>query len=62
LINEALGGSLLQAYTEEYESRDIVGRIPQYYSTIVDAYAAEIEYVESQVERTLRSYENQESR
>lgn len=61
LVNEAVGGSLLQAYTEEYESRDIAGRIPHYYSTIIDAYAAEVEYVESQVERTLRSYEDPEN-
>lgn len=60
LINEGIGGSLLQTYTEKYESRDIAGRIPQYYSTIVEAYGAEIEYVESHVKRTLRSYEDME--
>lgn len=56
LVNEAADGSLLETYTEEYESRDIAAHIPKHYSAIVDAYAAEIEHVESEVERTLRSF------
>lgn len=60
LINEAAGGSLLETYTEEYESRDIAGRIPRYYSPIIDAYAAEVDHVESQIARTLRSFERPE--
>lgn len=55
LINEAANGSLLESYTEN-ESRDIVGQMPEYYSTIVEAYAAEIDHVESEIKRTLRSY------
>lgn len=56
LVNEAAGGSLLETYTEEYESRDVAAQIPKHYPAIVDAYAAEIEYVESEIERTLRSF------
>lgn len=58
LVNEAAGGSLLQTYTEDFESRDLAGQIPQHYSAIVDAFRAEIEYVESEIERTLRSFAN----
>jgi hypothetical protein len=60
LINEATGGSLLQTYTEEFESRDLAGQIAQHYSTIVDAYESEREYVESEIERTLRSFTSPE--
>ena len=56
LINEAADGSLIETYTEDYESRDLPGRIPKHYTEIVDAYAAEIEHVESEVERTPRSF------
>jgi len=56
LVNEAADGSLLQTYTEEFESRELAGQMPQRYTAIVDAYTAEIEYVESEIERTLRSF------
>ena len=56
LINEATAGSILKTYTEEFESRELAGQIPQYYADIVDAYGTEIEYVESEIERTLRSF------
>ncbi len=58
LINEARNGSLLESYTEKYESRDVAGQMPNHYSTIVDAYAAELDHVESEIERTLRAYTN----
>ena len=61
LVNEAANGSLLQTYTEGFESRDLAGQIPQHYSAIVDAYKSEIEYVESEIERTLRSFTNPEA-
>jgi hypothetical protein len=61
LVNEAANGSLLQTYTEGFESRDLAGQIPQHYSAIVDAYDAEIEYVESEIERTLRSFTSPEA-
>lgn len=56
MINEAAGESLLQTYTGYFENSDLAGQIPQHYSTIVDAYEAEIKYVESEIERTLRSF------
>lgn len=59
LINEAASGSLLQTYTEEYESRTLAGEMPRHYSAIVEAYAAEIDHVESHIERTLRSFETE---
>jgi hypothetical protein len=59
LINEAVHGSLLETYTEEYESRDLAGRIPRHYAAIVDAYSAEVEFVESEISRTLRSFEGE---
>ena len=61
LFNEVFQGPLLQRFTEEFGSKDIAGQIPQRYSAIVDAYSAELEYIESQVERTLRSYESSKS-
>jgi len=61
LVNEAANGSLLQTYTEGFESRDLAGQIPRHYSTIVDAYEAELEYVESEIERTLRSFTGPEA-
>lgn len=57
LINEAANGSLLETYTEEYENRELAGEFPQHYTAIVGAYHGEIEFVESQIERTLRSFE-----
>jgi len=62
LVNEAAEGSILETYTEEFESRELAGQIPQYYADIVDAYGAEIEYVESEIERTLRSFAGTEAR
>lgn len=62
LVNEAAAGSILETYTEEFESRALAGQIPQYYADIVDAYGAEIEYVESEIERTLRSFAGTEAR
>lgn len=62
LVNEAAAGSILETYTEEFESRELAGQIPQYYADIVDAYGAEIEYVESEIERTLRSFAATEPR
>lgn len=59
LINEAASGSLLQTYTEEYESRTLAGEMPRQYSAIVEAYATEIDHVESHIERTLRSFETE---
>ena len=56
MINEAAGESPLQTYTGYFENSDLAGQIPQHYSTIVDAYEAEIKYVESEIERTLRSF------
>ncbi|MDL0138807.1 hypothetical protein PNP85_04720 [Halobacterium salinarum] len=56
LVNEAAAGSILETYTEEFESRELAGQIPQHYVDIVDAYREEIEYVESEIERTLRSF------
>lgn len=56
LVNEAASGSLLEIATNEYENRDVAARMPNHYSTVVDAYAAEIEYVETEIERTLRSF------
>ena len=61
LVNEAANGSLLQTYTEGFESRDLAGQIPRHYSAIVDAYEAELEYVESEIERTLRSFTGPEA-
>jgi hypothetical protein len=63
LVNEAAGGSLLQTYTEDFESRELAGQIAQaqHYSVLVDAYESEIEYVESEIERTLRSFTNPET-
>ncbi|WP_226042471.1 hypothetical protein [Natrinema sp. DC36] len=58
LVNEAADGSLLQTYTEEFESRELAGQMPQHYTAIVDAYTTEIDYVESEIERTLRSFAN----
>jgi hypothetical protein len=48
----------LETYTEEYESREVAGRIARHYSTIVDAYRAEVDFVESEISRTLRSFES----
>mgnify|MGYP005852320369 CR=1 FL=1 len=62
LVNEATAGSILETYTEEFESRELAGQIPQYYADIVDAYGTEIEYVESEIERTLRSFAATETR
>ena len=62
LVNEAAEGSILETYTEEFESRELAGQIPQYYADIVDAYGTEIEYVESEIERTLRSFAGTEAR
>jgi hypothetical protein len=62
LVNEAAEGCILERYTEEFESRELAGQIPQYYADIVDAYGAEIEYVESEIERTLRSFTAAEAR
>jgi len=61
LVNEAANGSLLQTYTEGFESRDLAGEIPRHYSAIVDAYEAELEFVESEIERTLRSFTGSET-
>lgn len=61
LVNEAASGSLLQTYTEGFESRDIAGQIPRHYPDIVDAYESEIKYVESEIERTLRSFTSTEA-
>jgi hypothetical protein len=61
LVNEAANGSLLQTYTEGFESRDLAGQVPRHYSAIVDAYEAELEYVESEIERTLRSFTGPEA-
>jgi hypothetical protein len=61
LVNEAANGSLLRTYTEGFKSRDLAGQIPQHYSTIVDVYETEIEYVESEIERTLRSFTSPEA-
>jgi hypothetical protein len=58
VVNEATQGSLLETYTEEYESREVAGRIARHYSTIVDAYRAEVDFVESEISRTLRSFES----
>lgn len=62
LVNEAAAGSILETYTEEFESRELAGQIPQYYADIVGAYSAEIEYVESEIERTLRSFATTEDK
>ena len=61
LINEATNGSLLETYTEEFESQDLAGQMARHYPTIVDSYEAEIEYVESEIERTLRSFTDSET-
>ncbi|WP_323676874.1 hypothetical protein [Halorubellus sp. PRR65] len=57
LVNEAANGSLLKTYSEQFESRNVAGRIPEQYAAITNAYADEIDHVESQIERTLRSFE-----
>lgn len=56
LIDEAADGPLLKTYKQEFESSELVVDIPEHYATIVDAYTAEIEHVESEIERTLRSF------
>jgi len=56
LVNEAAAGSILETYTEEFENQELAGQMPQYYADIVEAYTAEIEYVEAEIERTLRSF------
>lgn len=40
LVNEAANGSLLQTYTEGFESRNLAGQIPQHYSAIQDRSAS----------------------
>lgn len=56
LINEAANGPLLETYKQEFDSSELVVDIPEHYATIVDAYTAEIEHVESDIERTIRSF------
>lgn len=56
LINEAANGPLLETYKKEFDSSELVVDIPEHYATIVDAYTAEIKHVESDIERTLRSF------
>jgi hypothetical protein len=61
LVNEAAAGSILETYTKEFESRELAGQIPQYYTDIVDRYSTEVGYVESEIERTLRSFATTET-
>ena len=56
LINEAAEGSLLERYTQRFESQELAGQIPRYYADLVDIYESEMKHVESEIERTLRSF------
>lgn len=56
LVNEAARSPLIAEFAAAYEGNDIVGRIAPWYSTIEDAYEREVDYVEREIETTLRSY------
>jgi hypothetical protein len=55
VINEAPRGSLLESYRQA-DAVDLAGRIAEWYGDVTRAYEAEIEYVEENIEPTLRRF------
>ncbi|WP_423746633.1 hypothetical protein V5735_19095 [Haladaptatus sp. SPP-AMP-3] len=55
VINEAARGSLVESYRQT-DDVDLAGRIAEWYSDLTGAYEAERQYVEENIEPTLRRY------
>lgn len=55
VINEAARGSLLESYRQT-DDVDLAGRIAEWYADLTKAYEAEQQYIEENIEPTLRRY------
>lgn len=55
VINEAARGSLLESYRQA-DAVDLAGRIAEWYGDVTRSHGAELEYVEKNIEPTLRGY------
>ncbi|WP_440009165.1 hypothetical protein [Halomicrococcus sp. SG-WS-1] len=55
IINQAVEGSLLESYTD-VGSLDIAGETARWYGDITTAYDNSVDYVETEIETTLRSF------
>ncbi|MCO8245358.1 hypothetical protein [Haladaptatus sp. AB643] len=55
VINEAARGSLLESYRQT-DDVDLAGKIAEWYADLTGAYEAERQYVEENIEPTLRRY------